>query len=64
MEDTIRQKEFELPKDEASEEGEIGDSAQSEGYLSQLTSREPDEIKISDDGTAIFKIWKVLQNPR
>ena len=51
-------------QDEASEEGEMGDGVRSEGYLRQLTSREPDEIKISEDGTAIFKIWKVLQNPR
>lgn len=50
--------------DEASEEEAMGDGARSEGYLRQFTSREPDEIKISDDGTAIFKIWKVLQNPR
>ena len=51
-------------QDEASEEGEMEDGVRSEGYLRQFTSREPDEIKISDDGTAIFKIWKVLQNPR
>lgn len=35
----------------------MGDSVRSEGYLSRLTSREPDEIKISEDGKAMFKIW-------
>ena len=50
--------------DMGSEEGAMGDGARLEGYLRQLTSREPDEIKISEDGTAIFKSWKVLQNPR
>ena len=46
-------------QDEASEGGAMGNGVRSEGYLRQLTSREPDEIKISDDGTAIFKIWNV-----
>ena len=33
------------------------DGDRSEGYLSQLTSKEPDEIKISEDGKTMFKIW-------
>lgn len=44
-------------QDETSEEGEMGDGVRQEGYLRQLTSREPDEIKISEDGKAMFKIW-------
>ena len=52
------------PQDEVAERRALGDHVRSEGYLRQLTSREPDEIKISDDGTAIFKIRNVLQNPR
>lgn len=51
-------------QDEASEEGEIGDSVRSEGYLSRYTFREFDKIKTSEDGTATFKIWHISQNPR
>lgn len=51
-------------QDEAVEEGEMGDSVRSEGYLSRYTFMEADEIKTSEDGTATFKIWHISQNPR
>lgn len=45
------------PQDETPEGGAMGDCVRSEGYLRQLMSEEPDEITISEDGRAIFKVW-------
>ena len=51
-------------QDEASEEGEMGDGVRSEGYLSQLMSDTPYKLDILTDGTLIFRLWNLPQNPR
>ena len=42
-------------QDETAEEGKMGDSVRSEGYLNRYTFLEGREIKTSEDGTAFTK---------
>lgn len=51
-------------QDEAPEEREMGDGVRSEGYLSQLMTDTPYKLDVLTDGTLIFRLWNLPQNPR